>query len=148
MANIRPEEIRTHEFKRTVRGYDRDEVRYFLSMLADEFARLLQQIEELKTELEELKSRVPESSGLTPDEVLEKAREQAELIITGAESKASLIIQKAEKKVNELQMRIAQLKTEKATLTIKIRRMLQSQLDLIEMLEEDDYSLDDEEQDS
>ena len=58
---IKPSDILEREFNKTLRGYDPVEVRFFLEMLADEFKKLeekLQELEPLERKIEKNKNLI------------------------------------------------------------------------------------------
>jgi len=55
---ITPLDIRKQEFKRAVRGFDRDEVSMFLEMVAEEFESLLRENSRLNEETVKLRTQL------------------------------------------------------------------------------------------
>ncbi len=53
---LSPEEIFEKEFKRSVRGYDMDEVNEFLDKVIQDYARLIEENKVIKKELQQYKS--------------------------------------------------------------------------------------------
>lgn len=53
---LTPEEIFEKEFKRSIRGYDIDEVNEFLDQVIQDYARLLEENKALKKENQQMKS--------------------------------------------------------------------------------------------
>ena len=53
---LTPEEIFEKEFKRSVRGYDMDEVNEFLDQVIQDYARVLEENKLIKKELQQFKS--------------------------------------------------------------------------------------------
>lgn len=53
---LTPEEIFEKEFKRSVRGYDMDEVNEFLDKIIQDFARLIEENKLMSRELQQLRT--------------------------------------------------------------------------------------------
>ncbi|MGD9678473.1 MAG: DivIVA domain-containing protein [Vulcanibacillus sp.] len=53
---LTPEEIFEKEFKRSVRGYDMDEVNEFLDQIIQDYARLMEENKVITRELQQFKS--------------------------------------------------------------------------------------------
>lgn len=148
---ITPIEIRKYEFNKTFRGYDTEEVRYFLEMLADELESLNREKLELETELEQSKSRLQEYKQIeksmqdalivakeTSDKSLANSRKEAKLIIADAQAKADRIIEEAHGEASQIRQDISQLRIKRDSLLVKIKNILTSELELLEAMEEAD----------
>lgn len=148
---ITPIEIRKYEFNKTFRGYDTEEVRYFLEMLADELESLNREKLELETELEQSKSRLQEYKQIeksmqdalivakeTSDKSLANSRKEAKLIIADAQAKADRIIEEAHEEASQIRQDISQLRIKRDSLLVKIKNILTSELELLEAMEEAD----------
>lgn len=105
---ITPIEIRQHSFNRTLRGFDTEEVRGFLTSLAAEWERLLEENRKIKSELERTKTNLDSYKEMeailhktllqaeqSSKAMMENAKRDAELKTQEAENKAIEIIQKA-----------------------------------------------------
>jgi len=150
-VKITPIEIRKYEFNKTFRGYDTEEVRYFLEMLADELESLNREKLELETELEQSKSRLQEYKQIeksmqdalivakeTSDKSLANSRKEAKLIIADAQAKADRIIEEAHEEASQIRQDISQLRIKRDSLLVKIKNILTSELELLEAMEEAD----------
>ncbi len=100
--------IKTQEFSRTVRGFDRDEVKVFLERLSDEFEKLQNENETLKKESERLEEQIREYKRIekslqqamlnqteSTSKTVESAKKQTALMIKEAELKSLQIIENA-----------------------------------------------------
>lgn len=144
---ITPLEIRSQEFKRVMRGFDTTEVRAFLEMVADEFETLNQEnlslsekVNELNTKLEDylrmektLRETLVTAQKVTA-EFEENARKEAELIVKEAEIQAEKLMNDARQEVTRLRKELLQLKGQKESFIAKLRAMVQSQLELLQVL--------------
>ena len=151
---ITPLEIRKQEFRKSMRGYDTVEVDTFLEMLGKEYEALLNQNSELEkkqieleTELKNYKEvertlkqtlmNVQESSTKS----MENSKKEADLVIREAELDASKLVEEARREKQVLQEEMISLKTQKQSLINRLRHVLTSQLELIEVLEMDDEDI-------
>ena len=147
---VTPLDIRRQEFNRKVRGLDPDEVVAFLEMVADEFEAVIKENTALKDRLNSLESQVAgfrEMEKTLQDTIVtaQKAREEAksdalkeaEFIVREAELKAERWIEEARQEVMCLQKELATLKGHKASFIAKMRTLLNSQSELLNVLELD-----------
>ncbi|MCF8323948.1 MAG: DivIVA domain-containing protein [Leadbetterella sp.] len=108
-------EIKQHEFEKSFRGYDIEEVNYFLSNIAQEWERMLSESKMLKMQLdisekEASKLREVEMTLIktlrtaedTSTRLTENAANEASKKIAEAEQKATQIISEAENTANQL----------------------------------------------
>jgi DivIVA domain-containing protein len=111
---IKPEMIREQTFRTTLRGFDRDEVKGFLMVMADTMEDLVDENHALKTELEHLRAKQRDLEELFiqakrfSDEKFAQANYDAQRIINDAEQRAAsiqergqLIIEKAEQEARD-----------------------------------------------
>ncbi len=151
---ITPLEINKQEFKKTMRGYDPVEVDTFLEMLGNEFEKLITQnkeyekkVLELQTELKNFKEveRTLKQTLMSVQESSTKSREnsvkEADLIRKEAELAASEMLEKAKRQAQALREEMVTLQTQKSSLISRLRHVLTSQLELMDVLEMDDVDL-------
>lgn len=148
---ITPIEIRKQEFKKAMRGYDSVEVDTFLEMVANEYDNLIQensqlnkQVISLEAELKHFKENektlkqtlynVQQTSQVSK----ENSEKAASLIKKEAELAAAKMIESARKEVHTMQEEITTLKQQKESLISRLRHLLSSQLELLEVLSIDD----------
>ncbi|MEG8947626.1 DivIVA domain-containing protein [Rosettibacter firmus] len=138
--------IKNQEFNKSVRGYDRDEVKAFLERLADEFERLQQENEKLLKEIEEKEEQLKEfkrieknlqnallSATESTTKAIDSAKKQTALMIKEAEIKANQIIEKAKESANSIRDSVLKLREEKKLLVAKIKAMIETQANLLEV---------------
>ena len=112
---ITPLDIRKQEFRKALRGFDKEEVMAFLEIVADEFERLNQENATLQEGASALESAIEEyrkmektlqetllTAQATSEETRQNAKKEAELIVKEAQGEAQDIIKKSEHKGNEL----------------------------------------------
>ncbi len=151
---ITPVEINNQEFKKVMRGYDPVEVDTFLEMLGNEFEKLLnagasseKRLIELETELKSFKEHEStlKQTLVNVQESTSKSREnskkEADLIKREAELAASELIDKARREVQKLREELVTLETQKTSLLSRLRHVLTSQMELLDVLELDEKDI-------
>jgi len=153
---LTPIDIKKQEFKRGLRGYDPDEVRAYLEFVADEYEQLLQyntqlekQVASYQTELRHYKE-VEKTLKQTLHELQETSKlskqtsqKEADLIKREAQLKASKMVEEAKTEVEKIRKELADLQQQKNSLVTRLRYLLLSQLELLDVLQTDDSDLDD-----
>jgi len=151
---LTPLDIKKQEFKRSVRGYDRVEVDTFMELVAEEFDNLIQEnkrlskqtltleaelkhFKEVEKTLKETLYNVQETSQLSK----ENSIKEAALIKKEAELAASRMVDSARQEVHRLQEELTSLKQQKESFAARLRHLLGSQMELLEVLEMDDEKL-------
>ena len=143
--NITPLEIRKQEFKKAMRGFDREEVLAFLDMVSMEFencirenALLNERVGNADVQLKkyrDIESTLQEtllSAQRAREETITSAKKQAELIIREAEIKASSIVEDGRADISRLTSEFAALKTQKDAFVARFKAVLQGQLELLD----------------
>jgi len=146
---ITPLDIRKQQFSKHVRGYDSDEVDSFLEMVADEFQLVLKKAKLLAKELETSKARLAkyeqQESSLQSSihdlqdvqrQKSEKAEEEASLIRQKAMLESDRILHEAERRRASLLEDIHRLEGQRKGFILKLKHVLQSQLELLDILDE------------
>jgi cell division initiation protein len=142
---LTPENIKSQEFSKSLRGYNTEEVEAYLEKLSSEIEDLINENEEIKEEIKNLNERVTEFIKMEKNmqDTLAKAKEsssrslqssqkQSELVIKEAEIKASEIIKKAKENADEIRDAVITLREEKDLIISKLRAMVNSQVNLFE----------------
>ncbi|RMF68765.1 MAG: DivIVA domain-containing protein [Calditrichaeota bacterium] len=148
---LTPLDIKKQEFKKSMRGYDPVEVDAFLEMVSDELESLIRQNKELTDEALKLKTQLRDYQDVekTLQETLMSAQEsinsskenskrQAEMIIREAELKAEKMLEETKLRLAEMKNELLIIKAQKDSFARRLRHLLQSQIELIEVLELDD----------
>lgn len=144
MTDLTPIEITQRQFKRRFRGLDPVEVKTFLDAVAEELQRLLKEdalqeerIYQLETRLrgyeqreDELKEAFLSLQRMT-DEMKEKVRQEADLILKDAEVKAAKLLDRSHVTLGQLQGKIADLKRQRALFEGRIRAAIKLHQDLL-----------------
>ncbi|GBD93395.1 septum site-determining protein DivIVA [bacterium BMS3Abin05] len=149
---LTPLDIKKQEFRKTLRGFDPVEVDTFLEMVADEYEDLLKERNRLKEEVIKLQTQLQDyqqvehtlkETLMNAQESIKRARmnseKEGQMIIREAELKSDEIIGNAHKALEKMKNELMLIKTQKDSFSSKLRHLIQSQLELIEILEKDDF---------
>ena len=148
---LTPLDIKKQIFKKSVRGYDRIEVDTFMELVVREYENLIEQnallnkknisleaelkhFKEVEKTLKETLYNVQETSQLSKENSLREAA----LVKKEAELKAVQMVDEARAEVQRLKDEVLTLKQQKESLAARLRHLLTSQLELLEVLEMDD----------
>ena len=148
---ITPIDISKQEFKKIMRGYDPVEVDTFLEMLGNDYEALVNQnndyiekINKLEAELKNFKEveKTLKQTLLNLQENSDKSREnskkEAILIKKEAEIEAKEMIDKAKRQSQAMREEMITMQTQKDSLIARLRHILSSHLELLDVLELDD----------
>ena len=143
MQDLTPLEIQKQTFSRTIKGYNPDEVRAYLHLVAEEIERLVRDNDRLSREVAVLRDDLEDHSNrerilkdtlLSAQKVAEdlttNARKEAELIVKDSELLADRLMSQAMGRVADLEKAIGDLKIERRA----ARNKLQSTLDTIQQM--------------
>jgi len=150
-VKLTPLDIRKQEFKKSMRGFDPEEVEAFLIMVADELEIVLREKNQQSDELIKLRTQLHDYQQVehTLRETLMKATStveesrfnslrEAELRIHEAELQAERIIENAKEELQELRSEINLLRAQKESFSRRLRHLLESQIELLDVLGIDD----------
>ncbi len=140
-----PLDIQNKEFSRRFRGYDIDEVKEYLSQLADEWAILIEENKTLEERLKDLEGQLEYyrnietllketllSTQQAMNELRKTTEEERRSIINSAQNSAREIIRKAEEEKAQIEMEIEKLKAVYKEFKAKFVNMLESYRKLLE----------------
>jgi len=143
MQDLTPLEIQKQTFSRVLKGYNTDEVRAYLHLIAEEIERLLKDVDRFSREnamlREELdghsqRERILKDTLLSAQKVSEdvkaNARKEAELIVKDAELLSERLVNQAMNRVADLEKAIQDLKIERHA----ARNKLQATLDTVQQM--------------
>lgn len=147
---LTPLDIKKQTFQKKVRGFDTQEVTFFLDEVADSYEELLQEKNQLSDKVIELETNLKRYSEveqtlkdtlITAQESstrsIENSQKKAELIIREAELKANKILQEAEQQEAKIQERIYSLINEKRNFAAKLKHLASSQIEFVTMIEQE-----------
>jgi cell division initiation protein len=152
---ITPLDVRKQEFRKAVRGFDCDEVRAFLSTLADEYETVLVDNKQIRERIMEQEDKIQEYQGMernlrdtlmTAERVMKETRENASkegnLIVKDAEMKSKHVLEECRMRTEELRREIMGLRKEKESYLARFKSLAQSQVQFVETHESDFEDLD------
>lgn len=142
---LTPIEIKNKTFSRAFNGYNRSQVKAFLSVIAKEIedlrnekATLLQKIDELTIKIENfekneklLKDTLLTAQKATAD-IKDNARKEAELIVSKAKMDAENIIKEANERLKKIQDKVNELESQKLNIVSQIKSLMNNISMLIE----------------
>lgn len=148
---LTPMDIHNKEFERSFRGYNEDEVDQFLDNIVDEFEKMYKENMEMKERIAILMDQINQfrtmektlrdtlvTAQKTADEVTAVAQQKAKLILREAEEQARQIRTNANQDVVEANKEQFEIKKQIRILKMKIRTLLESQIEEIEQLADAD----------
>ncbi len=148
---ITPLDIRDHEFKRKMRGFDTEEVKSFLDLVAEEYERFVVSNARLTDEAADLTGRLSElrererilketlyAAQKLAEEMRQEARRERDLILKEAELKAEQLIDAARQRVSQLDSEILSLRAERDAFESKVRSIIEQHSKLLDMRKEED----------
>jgi cell division initiation protein len=146
---ISPMDIQRQEFTRGWRGYDREEVRTYLNIVAEEVAALQrerdsldQQVQNMQGLLDEHRQReaILKNTLLTAqrvsEEIRELARKQSESMVKEAEMQADRLLELAQSRAHEVERGILELRAQRTALRTDIRALVTRLTHLLDLQEE------------
>ena len=120
---VTPLDLRQTQFRTVMRGYDRTEVRAFLTDTADDLEQSLREIDRLRQELMRVESSLAEhreretslrntllTAQRLADQIRENAEQESRMKLRDAETRADLLLQKARARAEELERGITEVK--------------------------------------
>ena len=141
--NLTPLDIQRQTFSRALKGYNTDEIRAYLQLIAEEIERLIRDVDRLSRENAMLREDLDEhnarerilkdtllSAQRVSEEVKANAQKEAELIVKDAELLSERLTSQAMARVAELERTIQDLKIERKM----ARNKLQTTIDTIQQL--------------
>ncbi len=150
---LTPIDIQNKVFRKSVRGYNTEEVDKFLEELSKDFEvlftenfELRDKISRLETELKQyrqLESTLQQTMVLaqqTADDVKAAARHEVELLLKEAEQEKSKRMAEAQKRLEQLNDEIEEIHKRRDMIRTQLKSFLMAQLDLAETFDKDRVS--------
>ncbi|MFW5774811.1 MAG: DivIVA domain-containing protein [Chitinivibrionales bacterium] len=144
---ITPLDIKKQPFKKTMMGFDPDQVNSFLEMVANEFEQLNRSHDELAGEVNQYKQKLEHYERIektlnetlltaqrATDEARLNAQKEAELILKDAQIRADRYEDQSRQRVNGLQSELLSLKAQRESFITRFRSLLKDQLSLLEVI--------------
>lgn len=146
---ISPMEIQKQSFSRTLRGFDRDEVRSYLGLVAEEVAELQRARAELEQEAQLLRASLDEyrqreailkntllTAQKVSEEIKENARSQAQTVVREAELQADRLLELAQGRAHDVERGILDLRAQRTGLRTEVKALIDRLGRIIELEEE------------
>jgi cell division initiation protein len=137
---ITPQDIHAQEFRRSLRGYDMDEVDAFLAQVADELETHVQENLQLKDRIKVLEERISEYHNLDQrlkdtlvtaqemkDEIAKASQHKVEAAAALARAEAQRIVADAHKKLIRIQAQVDDLRRYRDSFVIRYKAFLDQQ---------------------
>jgi cell division initiation protein len=144
---ITPLDIRKQPFRKTLRGFDPEQVNGFLVQVADEFGEVVRQNNDLLAQLKMSQKRIEEYSKIektlndtlltaqkATDDARMNAQKEAELILKDAQIRADRYEQESRARVHTLEAELISLKTQRDSFLTRFKSMLRDQLGLLDVI--------------
>ena len=148
---ITPLDIKKQTFKKVIRGFDPIEVETFLEMISEEFEYLIKEKNNLSDDVLKLKTQLQDyqevektfkeslmNAQQTMNQSRENSKREATLIIKEAEIRAEKTIEIAKKQLIDMKNELMIIKAQKDSFAKRLGHLLESQLELLKVLEIDD----------
>ncbi|MBD3322369.1 MAG: DivIVA domain-containing protein [Chitinivibrionales bacterium] len=152
---ISPLDIRKQPFRKTIMGFDPDEVNSFLEMVANEFELVIKQNNELASQLKISTEKLEDYTKIektlnqtlltaqkATDEARVNAQKESELIIKDAQIRANSYEDEARRRVHQLENDLIALRNQRNHFLSRFKAVLKTQLDLVETISGDLKGLD------
>jgi cell division initiation protein len=144
-----PSDVQRQTFSVKFRGFDPDEVRAFLSALAEEMAQLQRQKDEIEQQLRRLELIVNEhrereailrNTLLTAQKAAEdirvSARREADIVLKEAEMQGDRLLELAQARAHEVERGILDLRAHRTALRTDIRALITRLTHVLDLQEE------------
>jgi cell division initiation protein len=142
---ITPLDVRKQEFRRSVRGFDCEEVRAFLTTVADEYEAVLVDNKQLRERILEQDQKLVEYRELertlrdtlmTAERMMQEAKTSAnkegDVIIREAGVTAQQVLDRARQRAEEMRRELIALHKEKAAYLARFRSLAEAQVQFVE----------------
>lgn len=144
---LTPLDIENREFKKTMGGYNRDDVEDFMSLLLVDYEKLYKEnlasrdkitalneaVEHYKGQEETMQNAIL-AAQKAADSLAKTANDQADLIIREAKAKAAEIIREANAEIAKLESKYAEMKQQVESYKMRVSAIIKSQLDILDDL--------------
>jgi cell division initiation protein len=139
-------DVEGQDFKRTLRGYDCDEVRMYLRSVAEEIERLNLQNAELGEQVGNLEQRLGDfqtrektlqetlvTAQRMADELKEKTVTESELLVKEARIKAERMLQQAQDQLAQIEAEISRTRLERDMFENRLRSLIEEHQSMIDL---------------
>ena len=147
--NLTPLDITQKQFRRALRGYDREEVEAFLSLVASEVEGLVREVTSLREAVQRKDEELTEHRGReralqetlvtaqrASEEIRDAARKEAEITLSDAELQAEKIVQSAHGRFLKIVDDINEMKRQRVQFEAGVKTLVESHLKLLDAFKE------------
>ena len=146
---ISPMDLQRQTFGIQFRGYDKEDVRTYLNLVAEEVAALQRDRDSLEREVQELRALIAEHreretilkntlimAQRVSEDIRDTARKQGESVVKQAELQADRLLELAQARAHEVERGILDLRTQRSALRTDIRALVTRLTHLLDLQEE------------
>ncbi|HWX25363.1 MAG TPA: DivIVA domain-containing protein [Vicinamibacteria bacterium] len=146
---ISPMDIQRQTFGKAFRGFNEEDVRTYLNLVAEEVAALQRERDSLDQEVQHLKNLMEEhrqretilkntllTAQRVSEEIKENARTQSESVIREAEVQADRLLDLAQGRAHEVERGILDLRAHRSSLQSDIRALITRLTQILDLQEE------------
>jgi cell division initiation protein len=146
---ISPMDIQRQAFGRQLRGFNREDVRTYLNLVAEEVAALQRERDALAQEVQGLRSLIDEhreretilkntllTAQRVSEEIRDNARKQGESVVKEAEMQADRLLELAQNRAHDVERGILELRAHRSSLQTDIRALITRLTHLLDLQEE------------
>ena len=144
-------DIQNHRFIKRFRGFDLEDVKQFLRIVAEDYGSLVQENERLRESVRQLEARLEEhianerslketlvTAQHVSEDLKKTAVKEAEVLVGEAELRGERIIEAAHKRLAKLAEDIRQIKLLRVRISTAVRSTIETHLSLLEGLADDE----------
>ena len=146
---ISPMDIQKQTFGPQLRGFDKEEVKSYLNLVAEEVAALQRERDAFEQDIQNLRALVDEhreretilkntllTAQRVSEELKEAARKQAEAVIKEAELQSDRLLELAQARAHEVERGILELRAHRTTIRTDIRALVTRLTTILDLQEE------------
>jgi cell division initiation protein len=146
---ISPMDIQRQVFSTRLRGFDQDEVRAFLAVVAEEVAALQRDKDTVEQQLRHLEQIVGEhreretilkntllTAQKASEDIRESARKEAETVVKQAELQGDRLLELAQARAHEVERGILELRAHRSAVRTDVRALITRLTHLLDLQEE------------
>ncbi len=129
--NTSPVEIRTREFRQTLRGVDGREVRQFLESIAEDLEAMLLEKAALQEETRALKGELAKYTELESNiqKTMQMAQKVSDEMVETAKKQAEIIVEESRLKGQEIEREFERIKASKRQFMLEYQILLEKSLE-------------------
>jgi cell division initiation protein len=131
---ITPLEIHNHQFSKSFRGYNEQEVKNFLIQIGENYENLYRENNQLKEEIQRLEGELTKYYKLeeTMNNTLIIAQQTAEEVKNNAHKEAELMLKESKKRIADLLMLYQEVIKRINVLNVELKSQIATQMDMLD----------------